>query len=264
MKIKFSILVTIFLVSSVLSTDAFSMAHDKFLKDLSKAAEQLNKDLNNKPDVTPGVVDHKAQEQEQDRRRAARIKREKEEDEAYRARGAAARVQKEAEQQKLEKRREEEVRVRNELIAQQEERDRVRQEEAKIAQKNSDEELKKKNLERASKQIPFKKKMNLQCIIIVRNTPQVYQYQLDGSTVWWKGAKFELGVAQFDSILRDNELLITRENNIVKYKQRTLKTGTMLELEMIMSIEILVDIRTLKAEMLVNDNQKFLGNCSVI
>ena len=97
----------------------------------------------------------------------------------------------------------------------QKEEDRVRQEETKIAQKNLDEELKKKNLERASKQIPFKKKMNLQCLIIVNNTPQVYQYQLDGSTVWFKGAKFELGVAQFDSILRDNELLITRENNIV-------------------------------------------------
>ena len=45
MKIKFLILVTIFLVSSMLSTDAFSMAHDKLLKDLNKAAEQLNKDL---------------------------------------------------------------------------------------------------------------------------------------------------------------------------------------------------------------------------
>ena len=261
MKIKFSILVTIFLVSSVLSTDAFSMAHDKFLKDLSKAAEQLNKDLNNKPDVTPGVVDHKAQEQEQDRRRAARIKREKEEDEAYRARGAAARVQKEAEEQKLKNRREEEVRVRNELIAQKEERDRVRQEEAKIAQKNSDEELKKKNLERASKQIPFKKKMNLQCIIIVRNTPKVFQYQLDGKAVWFMGAKAELGVAVQEDFL---EILMTRENNIVKYSSRTLRTGDLLMLTPVKSMEILVDIRTLKAEMIINDNQKFLGNCSVI
>jgi flagellar biosynthesis GTPase FlhF len=255
MKIKFSILVTIFLVSSVLSTDAFSMAHDKFLKDLSKAAEQLNKDLNNKPDVTPGVVDHKAQEQEQDRRRAARIKREKEEDEAYRARGAAARVQKEAEQQKLEKRREEEVRVRNELIAQQEERDRVRQEEAKIARKNLDEEMKKKNLERASKQIPFKKKMNLQCIIIVRNTPLVYQYQLDGKAVWFNGAKMELGVAvkEYSGHGKFSEVLMIRENNIVKYSAIT----------HIADIEIFVDIRTLKAEMLAY-GQKFLGNCSVI
>tara|TARA_B110000977_G_C10969427_1_gene451757 strand:- start:125 stop:541 length:417 start_codon:yes stop_codon:yes gene_type:complete len=116
----------------------------------------------------------------------------------------------------------------------------------------------------AAEQIPFKKKMNLECIININNNPKVYQYQLDGKAVWFMGSKMELGVAKIESFpdgTPQNESLITRENNIVKYSLRTLKTGVELMIEQIKSIEILIDISDLKAEMIVNDNQKFLGYC---
>ena len=116
----------------------------------------------------------------------------------------------------------------------------------------------------AAEQIPFKKKMNLECIININNNPKVYQYQLDGKAVWFMGSKMELGVTKIESFpdgTPQNEMLITRENNIVKYSLRTLKTGVELMIEQIKSIEILIDISDLKAEMIVNDNQKFLGYC---
>ena len=104
--------------------------------------------------------------------------------------------------------------------------------------------------------------MNLECMININNNPKVYQYQLDGKAVWFMGSKMELGVAIKSSIpdgTPESESLITRENNIVKYSYRVLKTGVELMIEQIKSLEILIDISDLKAEMIVNDNKKFLG-----